>query len=174
MGLAYVPLTFPTVTVRTNMAPVLASNSEVDRLWSAYKEATVTDKIPPYNSDLGGANIAPLLRALETKTGYTRMKIAAWLNALQKAVREQSWGWRWLDPAGAMAAEKDAYSLNPVESLKKAAKDLGQAAGDLVKPSLDPVTNLVKYGALLVVGGAVIYGIYHGTKIFKKRRKKGG
>lgn len=175
LGAPYIPLTFPTVTVRNNMQTlgVIASNAEVDRLWTAYKKVTTEDGLRPFHDPQLGGN-TPVLLAVEKETGFARAKVSAFLNGLYKAVNEQGWGWRWLDPAGAEHAEQGGYSLNPIETLKTVAKDVGQAAGDLIKPSLDPVTNLVKYGALVVVGGAVIYGLYHGTKIFKATRKARG
>lgn len=178
MGAAYVPFTFPTITVRNNMetAGVRVSSGEVDRLWEAYKIATVDEGLAPYNHEGGGAVAVPLLASLSLATGYTKAKVAGWLNALEKAVKEQGKSWKYLDPAGAALSESKGYSItNPVESLKRAATDLGETAGNLLKPALDPVTNLAKYGALIVVAAAVSYGVYQGAKHFKKarRRRKG-
>lgn len=172
MGLPYVPLTFPTVTVRNNMAQtqVSASTAEVDRLWEAYKRATVVDGISPYNKD-GGSNLA-IIQALETATDYQRLKVVAWLNALDKAVKEQGFGWLWLDPAG--AKEAGSPLIDPVGALKRTLGDAGQAVGNFLTPVADPVTNVLKWSAVLVGGAAVIYGIYHGTKLFNGRKRRKG
>jgi hypothetical protein len=101
------------------------------------------------------------------------MKVAAFLNGLLKAVNEQGAAGKYLDPMGYQNSIEGEYSpLNPIESLKTAAADIGQAAGNLLKPVADPVTNLVKYAAVALVAGAVIYGLYHGTKIFKAKRRR--
>lgn len=169
---------FPTETVRANMeaSAVKASTGEVERLWTAYQKALIVENLAPYSKAGGGAVAAPLLQSMEKETGYGRGAIAAFLNALEKAVKEQGWDWRWLDPRAAKAA---GQPLTAGESITKALKATGQGAADFLKPTLDPVTNLVKYAAVGLVAGAVIYGIYHGTKIFKtakvfkaaKRRK---
>lgn len=179
MGLAYMPFTFPTVTVQNNMerSGVDVSKQEVDRIWEAYRIATMQDGLMPYNKDLGGANL-PIIQALEAKTGYARGTIAAWLNGLEKAVKEQGMGWRYLDPAGAAQAEKETVSLtNPLESLKTITKSVGESAANLIKPSAEPVTNILKWTAIAVVAGAVIYGGYQVSQIMKARkrgRKKNG
>lgn len=179
MGAAYIPFTFPTVTVRNNMAiaGVLASNAEVDRMWEAYYSATVEDGLAPFRDPKLGGN-TPILLAVEKKTGFERLKVAAWLNAVYKAVNEQNMGWRWLDPKASDHAEQGAIKT-VTDTLTTAARGVGEAAGALLKPSLDPVTNLVKYTAIAVAAGALVYGVYQGMVVYKsfrrvKRRKKGG
>ncbi len=163
---------FPTETVRANMeiSAVKASNGEVERLWTAYQKALMVEGLAPYSKAGGGAVAAPLLQSIEKETGYPRLVVAAFLNALERAVKEQGWDWKWLDPR---AAKEAGQALSAGESISKALKATGQGAADFLKPTLDPVTNLVKYASVALVAGAVIYGIYHGTKIFKavKRRK---
>lgn len=165
---------FPTATVRTNMSQggVSASAGEVERLWTAYQKALAVPGVAPYSKAGGGAVAAPLLKSIEAETGYDRMRIAAFLNALEKAVKEQGWDWKWLDPR---AAKEAGLPLTAGQSVSQAIKATGQSAADFLKPTLDPVTNLVKYASIALVAGAVIYGVYHGTKIFKvaKRRRKG-
>lgn len=163
---------FPSETVRNNMAQaqVSASRAEVERLWTAYQRATVEQGLAPYSKDGGGAVAAPLLQSMEKDTGYSRMLVAGFLNALERAVKEQGWDWKWLDPG---AARREGLPMTAGESISQAMKKTGQAAGDFLKPTLDPVTNLVKYAAVALVAGAVVYGIYHGTKIFKSKRRKG-
>ena len=90
------------------------------------------------------------------------------MNALERAVKEQGWDWKWIDPR---AAKQAGQSMTAGESVATGMKAVGQNVANLLKPTLDPVTNLVKYAAIAVVGGAVIYGIYHGTKIFGKKRR---
>lgn len=173
MGAAYVPLTFPTITVQQNAqaAGVALSIAEVDRLWVAYQTAMTSGGLKPYNP-ADHATFLPLLQALETATDFTRLKVVAWLNGLYKAVNEQGWGWMWLDPKAA-AATGNPF-VDPLGALKQWTGDLGTAAGNFLTPVADPVTNLLKWGAILVVGGAVIYGVYEGQKYFKnKKRKKG-
>lgn len=161
---------FPEETVRQNMEAggVKASRAEVERLWTAYQKGSIEAGLPPYAKSGGGAIAAAWLRFLETETGYPRMTIAAWLNGLEKAVREQGWDWRWLDPA---AAREAGQPLSAGESVSQAVQKTGRAVGDFLKPGLDPVTNLVKYASIALVAGAVIYGVYHGSKLLKARRK---
>jgi len=176
MGIPYVPFTFPTVTVRNNMAAsgVNASNAEVDMFWNAYKDGTMKNGLAPYGGSLqGGKANADILNFISNQTNLGKSKAAAFLNGLYKAVTEQGMAVKYLDPAGYQKSVEGTYSLNPVESLKTAAKDIGQAAGNLLKPVADPVTNLVKYAAVALVAGAVIYGVYHGTKIYKATRRRG-
>jgi hypothetical protein len=178
MGLAYVPFTFPTVAVRNNMSVALvrASNAEVDNLWQAYHEGTVKSALAPYGGPgVGGKGNADILNFIANKTNLGKDKAAAFLNGLWKAVTEQGAARKYLDPAGYKASQEGTYSLNPIESIKTAAGDLGQAAKNLLTPVADPVTNIVKYAAVGLVAAAVIYGIYHGTKVFKgaRRRRKG-
>jgi ABC-type phosphate/phosphonate transport system substrate-binding protein len=163
---------FPVETVRVNMAAggVKASASEVERLWTAYQKATMAEGLAPYSKAGGGAVAAPLLQSMEKETGYPRMTVAAFLNGLEKAVREQGWDWKWLDPA---AAREAGQPLSAGESISKAIKSTGQTAADFLRPTLDPVTNLVKYAAVGLVAGAVIYGLYHGSKLWKSKRRKG-
>lgn len=173
MGTPYVPFTFPTITVQNNMerSAVKISTAEVDRMWEAYRDATINGGLMPYNSESGGVNL-PIIQAMEKSTGYARLKIAAWLNALEKAVKEQGHGWRWLDPAGAAQAAKDQISpLNPLESIKTVTKSIGESAANLIRPSAEPVTNLVKWAAIAVVAGAVIYGGYQVSQIMKGRKR---
>lgn len=164
---------FPTETVRNNMAigAVKASAGEVERLWAAYQKALMVDGLAPYSKAGGGAVVAPLLQNMAAETGYSRNLIVAWLNGLEKAVKEQGWDWRWLDPR---AAREAGQALTPGESISHALKSTGESVGDFLRPSLDPVTNLVKYAAVAMVAGAVIYGVYHGTKIFKAARRRKG
>lgn len=161
---------FPSESVRTNMESggVKASRAEVERLWTAYQKGAIEAGIPPYSKGAGGANAAAWLQFLERETGYPRMTIAAWLNGLEKAVKEQGWDWKWLDPA---AAREAGVPISAGESVSQAVQKSGQAIGDFLKPGLDPVTNLVKYAALAMAAGAVIYGVYHGSRLLKSRRR---
>ena len=173
MGMAYVPGTFPTVGVYGFMtrAGVSTTWAEVDRLWDAYYLATVVEGIPPFNSKAGGKNAAPLLQYMEAKTQIPRNTIAGWLNALEQEVAANGRGY-YLDPVTADKAAEGQVSVDhPLESIKTITAGVGQAAGNLLKPSLDPVTNLVKYTAIGLVSVAVIYGLFQVPKIFKKRRR---
>ncbi len=145
MGLPYVPLTFPTVTVRNNAknAMVDLTNSEVDRLWAAYKVATLERGIRPYTSEAGGGNLA-IIQALETATDYTRLKVVAFLNGLEKAVKTQGFGWVWLDPA--LASQTDPVGgalVDPVAAFKRTMGDIGEALSKFLTPVADPVTNVL-------------------------------
>ncbi len=175
LNLPYVPLTFPTVTVRNNMdaTGVKATSAEVDRLWAIYKTATVEKGIKPFNPT--GHDNLPIIQALETGSDYTRIKVVAWLNGLYKAVSEQGFGWMWLDPAGAAASDPvGSVLVDPIASIKRLAGDSGQALANFVAPVADPLTNALKWAAVLVVGGAAIYGLYEGTKFFKGRKGRKG
>lgn len=176
MGLPYVPGTFPTVGVTNFMkrAGVNTTWSEVGRLWDAYYIATVKEGLQAFNSAAGGKNAGPLLNSMNKQTGIPKNTIAAWLNALEDEVAANGRAY-FLDPVTAKAAaEGQVDPINhPLESLKTIAKNVGQSAGELIKPVADPITNIIKYSALLVVGGAVIYGLYHGTKIYKATRRRG-
>jgi hypothetical protein len=176
MGLPGVPLTFPTLTVQSNMktdSNVKVSTSVVDQLWESYKAGALAHKYGVFNST-NPESVSAILDSVTTDTGLDQNTVAAFLLGTEKAVKVQNWGSRWLDPAGAATAETGTYSLNPIQDIKTAAGDLGTTLKNFIAPVADPVTNLVKWTAILVVGGAVVYGIYHGTKIFKARKRKKG
>lgn len=160
---------FPAETVRTNMAvgAVMVSDAEVERLWTAYQKA-LDAGAAPYAKASGGPIAAPLLKAMGAETGYPRLTVIAFLNGLEKAVKEQGWDWRWLDPRSAKEA---GLPLTAGESVKKAVATAGQTAGALVKPTLDPVTNVMKYTAIALVAGAVIYGIYEANKAWNRKKR---
>jgi hypothetical protein len=176
MGFPFIPGTFPTVGVTNFMqrAGVKTSWAEVGRLWDAYYIATVKEGLQAFNSAAGGKNAAPLLNSMNKQTGIPKNTIAAWLNALEDEVAANGRAY-FLDPVTASkAAEGQVDPINhPLESIKTVAKSVGQSAKELITPVADPITNIIKYSALLVVGGAVIYGIYHGTKIYKATRRRG-
>lgn len=111
-----------------------------------------------------------MLAYMRERTGYPSNTVAAYLNGLLEAVQYQGWDRKWIDPAAAVAAGKP---LDLAAGVKDKLRTAGESVGAFLKPSLDPVTNLVKYASVALVAGAVIYGIYHGTKLFKgaKRRK---
>lgn len=159
---------FPVETVVANMrlGGVSASSSEVERLWTAYKKA-VDSGLTPYSKAGGGVVSLPLLQAMEKDTGYVRGMIAAFLTALEKAVKVDGWDWKWLDPR---AAKDAGQSLSIQESIQGALKATGQGASNLLAPALDPVTNVIKYASLAAIGVAVIYGIYqfNGAKKIKR------
>lgn len=175
MGSAYIPFTFPTVTVRNNMMiwKVKASNADVDRLWEIYYQLTTSDpRLPAYSKAQAGVR-TPLFTAMVQKSGMPELTVAAYLQAVEKAVNEQGQGWRWLDPALSDDATQGALSTG-----SNVVKQVGEAAGNLLKPSLDPITNVMKYTALAVAAGAVIYGLWNLAPVFKsmkrRKRKKGG
>lgn len=165
---------FPAETVRANMeaSGVKASTAEVERLWTAYKKGSMEKAMPAYAHKLagGGSNASAWIQYLETETGYPRLTIAAYLNGVEKAVKEQGWDWKWLDPGAAHAAGEP---LTAGESVSGALSKTGEAIAGYLKPTLDPVTNMIKYASVALVAGAVIYAIYEGSKYFKpaKRRK---
>jgi len=161
---------FPVETVKTNMkqALVSVSDSEVERLWEAYKKAVIGG-LAPYSKAGGGAVAGPLLSAMEKDTGYIRATIAAFLNALERAVKEQGWDWKWLDPR---AAKEAGQPLTAGESVKAAMSNTGKAVAEFVKPVADPVTNILKYGAIALVAGAIIYGLYQVSPFLKAKRKR--
>lgn len=175
MGLPYVPFTFPTTGVFSYMkrAGVDTSYDEVDRIWDAYYIATVQNKVPVYNPKEGGKNIGALLNNINKQTSIPKNTIAAWLNALVDEVNANG-GTEYLDPVTAVAAVQAGKFdiMHPIESLKLLATDAGQVVGGAAGAAVDPVTNLVKWAAILVVGGAVIYGVYHGAKYFNGKRKE--
>lgn len=158
---------FPKATVRTIMERnhVQASNSEVNYLWKQYEALVMEKGVPPYSPDkTGGGNLA-MITALEAATGYARGRVVGYLNAVVEAVR-LGHSASWLDPR---AAPK------PLETLKDITGGVGDAVGAFIKPVADPVTNIVKYAAIGIVGAGVIYAIFHGTKLYrisKRRRAK--
>lgn len=156
MAAAYIPFTFPTIRVQNlaGEAGVILSRAEIDRMWEAYYEATVKDGLPPFHDPRLGGN-TPILKAVQAKTGLSITKAAAFLNATYRAVNEFNEGYRWIDPARSDKAE-------------------GSVA-DVLGGAVDKVTGLVKWGAIAVVGGAVIYGLYEFgffKKFFKRRGKR--
>lgn len=167
MGFPYVPFTFPTITVQNNAKQSLVdlTTAEVDRIWVSYKKAMVDNKMTPYNAANAGKN-GPLIQFLISDTGFTPMKIVGWLNALQKAV-DQGWGPVWLDPA---AYAETNILVNPTTTIKSALANAGEDVKAFLTPAAEPVTNLIKYAAVAVVAGAVVYGIYQWNK-GRKRRK---
>jgi len=174
MGLAYIPWTFPTVTVKNNMAAALVnvSNAEVGILWDAYFLGTTEKNLPPFGGPGGTAKAnADILNFIANQSNLGKMKAAAFLNALFKAVSTQGADRQYLDPAGKIAAQADHYSLNPIESIKTGLKDLGVGVGGFLKPVADPLTNTIKYAAVGLVAVALIYGIYHGAKVLKLTKK---
>lgn len=171
MGIPLVPLTFPTLTVQTYMkqSGVTASTSEIDRMWEAYKEATVKDGVTPYSPDKSGGQNLPIIVALENKTGYARARVVAYLNAVVRAV-QGGWGWRWLDPKAATNTLQETIQA-PLNTVKQVLTGVGEAAGGFLKPVADPVTNLVKWAAVGLVGGAIIYGLYQASIVVKARKR---
>lgn len=160
---------FPTETVRANMqlGGVKASSGEVERLWLSYQRATVESGLAPYSKHGGGAVSAPLLAFMSKETGYPKMTVAAFLNGLEKAVKE-GWDWKWIDPR---AAAEEGLPMTVGDSISQAVKGAGDTVGAFLKPTLDPVTNLVKYAAIAIVAGAVVYGVYQGTQAYKAYKR---
>ncbi len=170
------PLTFPTVTVRNNAgnSGVPLMNAEVDAMWEAYKHATLEGQLRPYGSPSDGGN-TPIVLAVEKATGFPRAKVVAFLNGLLLAVNDQGWGTLWLDPAGAMNSDPVSGALvDPMSALKRAGGDIGEALRNLLKPVADPLTNVLKWGAVMAVSGASIYGIWYASKFFKGRKGRKG
>jgi len=156
---------FPTETVQANMQTggVKVSASEVDRLWTSYQKA-MDSGLKPYAK--GMPDLYLLLNFMVSDTGYAKMTVAAFLNALETAVKVQGWDWKWLDPKSAKEA---GQSLSIGESVQGALKATGEGAKSLLAPTLDPVANVVKYASIAAVAAAVIYGLYQ----FKGKKGKG-
>lgn len=165
MGLPYVPFTFPTVTVQqiAERGGVKMSNAEVERIWNAYLVAEVEGGHPPFSHDMGGAKLAPLLQALEAATSLPRLKIVAWLNALEEATKA-GWYTYYIDPAGSVAGDKTGIG--------QVTGAIGTAVGNFLKPSAEPITNLVKWTAILAASGAAVYGLWHLAPFLGLRKKK--
>ncbi len=175
MGAAYIPFTFPTLGVGSFMARagVNASNATIDQLWDAYYSATMEEKLAPYAKDASGAVKAALLNSMSKRTSIPRGTVAAWLNALADEVAANGRGY-YLDPAGAEAAavgQVDPVN-HPLETVKTIFKAAGEAAGAALKPVADPLTNVIKYTAMALVAGAVIYGIWEFTPLVKSKRSR--
>lgn len=175
MGAAYIPGTFPTVGVyaRMTQAAVKTSWSEVDRLWDAYYLALSQEKLAPYGKAASGAVKAKLINSLAARTSVSKNNVAAWLNALADEVEANGREY-YLDPvtADAAAVGKVDPVNHPLETLKTLTKATGDAAGNLLKPSADAVTNVIKYAAIGLVSAALIYGIYQGVTVYKATRKR--
>lgn len=181
MGFPGVPFTFPTLTVQSGMQSwgVNLSTSDVDKIWDIYKAANLAGTIPAYREVNGSSINLPIVNYLVNASGFPLLTIAAWLKSTESA--SYTWGDYWIDPLGTQKAQVGSYSLNPVEDLKTLANDIGSVAttattaiANTAAPILDPVTNLVKWAAIFVVGGAVVYGLYKGTNIFKARKRRKG
>jgi hypothetical protein len=173
MGYAYVPFTFPTVTVRNNMetSGVHVSNGEVDMLWDSYFKGCNDKGLGPFGGPAGNGKVnADILNYIANETNLGKMKAAAWLNAVFKAVSTQNADPQYLNPRGFKESQVGHVSGNPLESVKTVLKDLGEATGGFLKPVADPVTNVIKYAAIGIVGIAAIYGLYKLTPIFKKKK----
>lgn len=175
MGAAYIPGTFPTVGVYAIMtrSGVKTSWAEVDRLWDAYYLALKEEGIPPYGQAASGATKAKLINNLTARTSLSKNTVAAWLNALVEEVNANGRDY-YLDPVTAdKAAEGKVDPLNhPMETIKTLTKATGEAAGNLLKPSADALTNVIKYAAIGLVSAALIYGIYQGVTVYKATRKR--
>ncbi len=175
MGAAYIPGTFPTVGVSSFMkrSGVNASNATIEKLWDAYYNATTTEKLAPYAKDAPGAVKGALLNSLTKRTSESKNTVAAWLNALADEVAANGRAY-YLDPAGAEAAAVGQVDpLNhPLETVKTVFKAAGEAAGAALKPVADPLTNIMKYTAMALVAGAVIYGLWEFTPLFKAKRSR--
>lgn len=177
MGMAYVPFTFPTVGVAGLMAKsnTVTTYAEVDMLWNAYYNAQMTGKFKPFNLSGGGqAAYQSLIDDMQGQTSSSPDTIAAWLVALAVHAETHPEDAYYLNPKASVdsSAQGNVDWTHPLDALKSVTKSVGEAAANLTKPTLDPVTNLVKYAAIAVVGAAVIYGVYQGTKIYKSRKRR--
>jgi len=172
-GEGFVFSVFPGDVVRANMQAtgITVSLSEVERLWAAYQKALDEGGLSPYSKAGGGKVSAPLLAYMTKETGYSKAAVAAWLNALEKAVLVDGWDWKWLDPRAAKAA---GISLTPSDSLTKASSVVGQVAENALAPALDPVVKIVKYGTIAIAVVGLGYLLYTGTNLFKKRKRARG
>lgn len=180
MGMAYVPFTFPTVGVAELMSKgdgISTTYAEVDMLWNAYYNAQMTGNYKPFNLNGGGqAAYQSLVDEMQRQTGSSPDNIAAWLVGLAVHAQTHPEDSYYLNPKASVdsSAQGNVDWTHPLDALKSVTKSVGEAAANLAKPTLDPVTNLVKYAAIAVVGVAVIYGVYQGVSIYKagKRRRK--
>jgi hypothetical protein len=135
-------------------------------MWVAYKDGTVNNGLAPFSHEAGGKNLG-IIQFMEKATNLDRMKIVSFLNALEQTVN-QGWGFGWIDPvAGGKAS-------GPLDAVKSVTDKAGAIVGDFLKPSTEPVTNLIKWLAVLTVGGAAIYGVYTATKFFKGKKGRKG
>jgi len=178
MGLAYIPFTFPTAGVANQMdkSGVKTRFAEVDLLWQSYYQATTEKGFSPF----GGAKGDPkkntlILNYLAQDTNLGKMKAAAFLNALFEIGDTQ-----YLSPMAKVKDQAGHYSSNPIESAKTLLSDIGLGAKNLITPVADPVVNILKYSAIALVAGAVVYGLWtFGPEIkkaigIKKTRKRKG
>lgn len=160
MGLAFVPLTFPTTVVAARMATTGYNTSwgEVDQYWDIYKQGVVDSGIPFYKKG-AGSNL-DIIKFMESK-GLPRGQVVAFLNATEAAALDDGWGVRWINPTN--------ENLSPVTSVVKA---LGEGVSAGAKPVVDTLLPVIKWAsiALLVAGGA--YLVWEGSKLIKRKRKR--
>lgn len=176
MGFAYVPFTFPTAGVAGRMAQagVTVGFGVVDSLYDAYYLALQDEGLKAYAYAPGAANKnnTALLNSLAKRTGQPKGVVSAWLNALYAEVADNGRNY-YLDPVTADAAAAGQFDPinHPLSTLEVVTKSVGQAAANTLKPSADALTNVIKYTALAVAAGALVYGMYTGMKIYKARKR---
>jgi len=176
MGAAYIPFTFPTasVTGRMQAAGVNTNFAEVDRLWDAYYLALKNGGLAPYDKKASGAIKAPIINSMAAQTSISKNNIAAWLNALADEAADSGYSY-YIDPITSEKASEVKVDVgHPLAAIAQVTKSVGQSTADLLRPSADAVTNVIKYAALALVAGAVIYSIYEFTPLIKGRKKKRG
>lgn len=177
LGFPFIPGTFPTVGVAARMKVngVDLGWGMVDALYDAYYLALKDEGLAPYAPGSGKVS-APLLASMSKRTSQPKGVVAAWLNALYQEVQQNGRSY-FLDPVTAdTAAAGQVDPVNhPLSTLETLTKSAGNAAANLVKPSADALTNVIKYTALGLAAAALIYGVYQGHQFLKtrKRRKKG-
>lgn len=142
---------------------VEATPEEVSRLWELYRQGVVEKGFAPYIKETGAAKWGDVFNWI-VAAGIPKAKVAAFLNALERSALKDGDGFEWVDPVGAASAQKAdtekkvATAGSVLAPVKAVTGSIGEAAGALLAPTLDPVTNLVKYAALtaVVAGGAYL------------------
>jgi len=168
MGAAYVPFTFPTITVQVTARRMgyTLTNAEIDRLWAIYKAGQLERGLKPFAIAGDSENNSRVIQDMMRESSLPRVTVAGWLLATAETVN-QGWSSQWIDPANYTGGYVTEIIKDAVTEAGGVLKATTTAVGDAAKPLIDPVTGLVKWAAILAVAGAGIYLLYNYKKVFK-------
>lgn len=171
LGAAYVPFTFPTVTVQVNArkAGYDLSYSEIDQLWPIYRAGQLERGLKPFRINGDSANNAAVIRDLQAMSAMDRLKVIGWLLATAETVN-QGWSSQWIDPANYTGGYVSEIAKDAITEVGGVLKTTTTAVVDAANPVIGPVTNLAKWAALIALGGAAIYLAYNYKALFGGRK----
>lgn len=171
MGAAYIPFTFPTVTVQVTARKngYDLSHSEIDQLWPIYRAGQLERGLRPFRIGGDAANNAAVIRDLQEYSAMDRLKVIGWLLATAETVN-QGWSSQWIDPANYTGGYVAEVAKQVIEEVGGVAKTATTAVAEAAKPVIAPVTELAKWAAILAAGGAVVYLIFNYKTLFGGRK----